>query len=51
VVAEEDRASAVFIIDELVIYRTNEKLKAQLQKKVLQRADDKLTAHFHKVWD
>lgn len=35
VVAEEDRASAVFIIDELVIYRTNEKLKAQLQKKSL----------------
>ena len=51
VVAREDPSSAAFVIDELAIYRTNETLKAQLQKTILQRADDKLTAYFHKVWD
>ena len=51
VVAEEDRISAMFIIEALAIYRTNERLKARLQKVVSQRADDKLSDHFHRVWE
>ena len=50
VVALEDPSSAAFIIEALAIYRTNETLKAQLQKTILQRADDKLTAQFYSVW-
>ena len=51
VAARADRKSAMFIIDELVIYRSNERLKNQLKHALLEREDEQLSAHFYTVWD
>ncbi|MCG8550314.1 MAG: HEAT repeat domain-containing protein [Desulfobacterales bacterium] len=51
VVADEDRISAMFIIEALAIYRTNERLKTRMKKVVSQRADDKLSDLFQRVWN
>lgn len=51
VVAGGDRASARFIIDELVIYLRNERLGNRLQEALSHRDDEELSAHFHTVWN
>ena len=50
VVVEGDRASARFVIEQIAIYRTDERLSELLQAALTKRADDVLTDLFYEIW-
>lgn len=51
VVADGDRASATFIVEQLAIYKRNKKLRGQLKAALSERSDDILTSIFPKYWN
>ena len=50
VVVDGDRASAKFVVEELVIYSTDKHLGERIEAAVVQREDDRLMANFRETW-
>ena len=50
VVVGGDRASAEFVVEELVIYSTDKYLGERIEAAVFEREDDNLTAIFNETW-
>lgn len=50
VIAEGDRASARFVVEELAIYRVDKKLGKRIKAALVERNDDTLTDLFDEIW-
>lgn len=50
VIAEEDRASARFVVEELAIYRADKKLSERVKAALAERNDAALTDLYNEIW-